>query len=92
MLAARGREPVGIRKCAVAGASAIVILSLPAAVFAQSNEIQQVMRYCKPDAERLCPGVPPGGFRIARCLKAHKMEVSVGCAKALQSIKARMGG
>ena len=58
------------RKFAVAAASAIVILSPPAAVFAQSNEIQQVMRYCKPDAERLCPGVRPGGFRIARCLKA----------------------
>jgi hypothetical protein len=82
---------VASRKFAVA-AAAIVILWLPAAVFGQSNEIQQVMRYCKPDAERLCPGVAPGGFRIARCLKAHKMEVSVGCAKTLQSIKARMGG
>jgi hypothetical protein len=79
-------------KFTVAAAAAIVILSLPAVVFAQSNEIQQLMRYCKPDAERLCPGVPPGGFRIARCLKAHKMEISVGCAKTLQSIKARMGG
>jgi hypothetical protein len=83
---------MGTRKFAVAGASAIVILSLPAAVLAQSSEIQQAIRYCKPDAERLCPGVPPGGFRIAKCLKAHKMEVSVGCAKTLQRIKARMGG
>jgi hypothetical protein len=73
-------------------ASAIVILSLPAAVFAQSNQIQQIMRYCKPDAKRLCPGVPPGGGRIARCLKAHKMEISVGCAKTLQRIRARMRG
>jgi hypothetical protein len=81
---------VASRKFAVA--AAIVILALPAPVFAQSSELQQVMRYCKPDAERLCPGVPPGGFRIARCLKSHKMEISVGCAKTLQSIKARMGG
>jgi hypothetical protein len=50
------------------------------------------MRYCKPDAERLCPGVPPGGGRIARCLKGHKMEISVGCAKTLRRIKARMSG
>jgi hypothetical protein len=38
------------------------------------------------------PGVPPGGGRIARCLKAHKMEISVGCAMTLRRIKSRMGG
>jgi hypothetical protein len=83
---------MAFRKLAVAAASAIVIMSLPAAVFAQSNQIQQVMRYCRPDMERLCPGVPLGGGRIARCLKAHKMEISVGCAMTLRRIKARMGG
>lgn len=80
------------RKFVVATASAIVIMSLPAAVYAQSNQIQQAMRYCRPDMERLCPGVPPGGGRIARCLKAHKMEISVGCAMTLRRIKSRMGG
>ena len=80
------------RKFVVATASAIVIMSLPAAVSAQSNQIQQAMRYCRPDMERLCPGVPPGGGRIVRCLKAHKMEMSVGCAMTLRRIKARMGG
>ena len=83
---------MAFRKFAAAAVSAIVIMSLPAAVFAQSNQIQQIMRYCKPDAERLCPGVPPGGGRIIRCLKAHKMEMSVGCAMTLRRIKARMGG
>jgi hypothetical protein len=83
---------VAFRKFAVTAASAIVILTTPAAGFAQSNSIQQIMRYCKPDAERLCPGVPPGGGRIAKCLKAHKMEISVGCATTLQRIKARIGG
>jgi Cysteine rich repeat len=79
------------RKFAVA-AAAIVILALPAAVCAKSSELQHVMRYCKPDAERLCPGVPPGGGRVLRCLKAHKMEMSVGCAMTLRRIKARMAG
>jgi hypothetical protein len=32
-----------------------------------------------------------GGGRIIACLKEHKMEVSVGCAKALQAVKAKMG-
>jgi Cysteine rich repeat len=83
---------MAFRKFAVAAASAIVIMSLSAAVFAQSNQIQQAMRYCRQDMERLCPGVPPGGGRIVRCLKAHKMEMSVGCAMTLRRIKARMGG
>jgi hypothetical protein len=54
--------------------------------------MQQAMRYCRPDMERLCPGVPPGGGRIIRCLKAHKMEMSVGCAMTLRRLKARMHG
>jgi hypothetical protein len=92
LAASRGREHVAFGKFAVAAASAIVVLSLPAVVSAQSPQIQQVLRYCKPDAERLCPGISPGGGRIVRCLKEHKMEISVGCAKTLQGIKARMGG
>ena len=83
---------MAFRKFALAAASAILILSLPASVLAQSNQIQQIMRYCRPDMERLCPGVPPGGGRIIRCLKANKMEMSVGCAMTLRRIKARMHG
>jgi hypothetical protein len=83
---------MAFRKFAIAAASALVIMSLPAAVFAQSNQLQQAMRDCRPDMERLCPGVPPGGGRIVRCLKAHKMEMSVGCAMTLRRIKARMAG
>jgi hypothetical protein len=83
---------MAFRKFAVAAGSAIVIMSLPATVSAQSNQIQEIMRYCRPDAERLCPGERPGGGRIIRCLKAHKMEMSVGCAMTLRRIKARMQG
>ena len=49
------------------------------------------LSYCKADVARLCPGVQPGGGRIIGCLKAHKMEVSIGCAKAIQHAKAKMG-
>jgi hypothetical protein len=49
------------------------------------------MKYCKADFERLCPGVQPGGGRIIGCLKAHKEEISIGCGKALQAMKAKMG-
>jgi Cysteine rich repeat len=79
-----------IRQFAIAGT-----LSLAALVSAAPNALAQqaeAMRYCKPDVARLCPGVQMGGGRIIACLKEHKMDISVGCAKALQAMKAKMGG
>jgi hypothetical protein len=69
-------------------------LSLAAFASAESGALAQqaaAMKYCKADFERLCPGVQPGGGRIIGCLKEHKMEISVGCGKALQAMKAKMG-
>jgi len=69
-------------------------LSLAALVSAAPNVLAQqaeAMKYCKPDVARLCPGVQMGGGRIIACLKEHKMEISVGCGKALQGMKAKMG-
>jgi hypothetical protein len=69
-------------------------LILGAFVSAESSALAQqaeAMKYCKADVARLCPGVQMGGGRIIACLKEHKMEVSVGCAKALQAMKAKMG-
>ena len=48
-------------------------------------------KYCRAKVARLCPGVPMGGGRIIACLKAHKEEMSIGCGKALQAMKAKMG-
>ena len=47
--------------------------------------------YCKADIERLCAGIQPGGGRLTKCLKAHKEEMSVGCAQALMEVKREMG-
>jgi Cysteine rich repeat len=70
-------------------------LSLAALVSADSGALAQqaeAMKYCKADAARLCPGVQMGGGRILRCLiKEHPNEISVGCGKALQAMKAKMG-
>ena len=46
---------------------------------------------CKADAERICPGITPGGGKLIGCLKEHKDEVSIGCAKTLKGIKEKMG-
>jgi Cysteine rich repeat len=73
-------------------ASALVLATL---VSAESGALAQqaaAMKYCKADVARLCPGVQMGGGRIIACLKAHKEEMSIGCGKALQAMKGKMGG
>ena len=45
------------------------------------------LHFCKEDAARLCPGVEPGKGRIAKCLKEHENEISIGCAKELKKLK-----
>ncbi len=47
--------------------------------------------YCRADAQRLCPGVRPGGGALKNCLKEHENEVSIGCGKELKKLKAEMG-
>ena len=77
------------RHFAIAAALSLAALaSTELGAFAQQAA---AMKYCKADVERLCPGVLPGGGRIIACLKAHKEEISIGCGKALQAMKAKMG-
>jgi Cysteine rich repeat len=79
-----------IHQFAIASAlSLAALLSTAPSALAQQA---QAMKYCKADYERLCPGVQPGGGRIIGCLKAHKEEISIGCGKALQAMKGKMGG
>ena len=78
-----------VRHFAIAAALSFAALASAApSAFAQQAA---AMKYCKADYERLCPGVQPGGGRIIGCLKAHKEEVSIGCGKALQAMKAKVG-
>ena len=69
----------------------LLLVSATMPTFAQGQgleaEIQALKTYCKPDIERLCPNVEPGGGRIKACLMAQKDELTVGCAKALQELK-----
>jgi Cysteine rich repeat len=79
-----------IRPFAAAAAfSLAAIASAGSSALAQQAE---AMKYCKADVARLCPGVQMGGGRIIACLKAHKEEVSIGCGKAIQAMKGKMGG
>ena len=67
------------------------ILAMGALVASPLNAAEPSFVYCKEDIARLCPGVAPGGGRILGCLKQHENEVSIGCAKELKAIKAKMG-
>ena len=72
-------------------AATLSALALASSVPSASAQQAEAMKYCKAHVARLCPGVQMGGGRIIACLKEHKMEVSVGCAKFLQAMKAKMG-
>jgi hypothetical protein len=67
----------------------LAFITLPtfAAESALDAEIQALRTYCKPDIERLCPNVQPGGGQVKACLMAQENELTVGCAKALQKLK-----
>jgi hypothetical protein len=41
---------------------------------------------CRADVDRLCPGIAPGGGRIAACLKANQAQVSPACKTELASV------
>lgn len=62
---------------------------LLASAKAQEAGLEDIRTYCVSDIKRLCKGVEPGGGRIIDCLKTHKKEMTVGCAQALQKLKAR---
>jgi hypothetical protein len=73
---------------AVASVLAVVLISLSGpTVRAQDGA---TLSHCKADAERICPGVTPGADKLIECLKQHTDDVSVGCAKALKAVKAKM--
>jgi hypothetical protein len=88
----RGKREGNMRIRHVAIVSGLALVALMSAAPNALAQQAAAMKYCKADYERLCPGVQPGGGRILGCLKAHKEEISIGCGKALQAMKAKMGG
>jgi len=71
---------------ALALAALLSTFSVPQAVKAQGGALAA----CKADAERICPGVTPGGGKLIGCLKQHENDVTIGCAKELKAIKTKM--
>ncbi|HET8973121.1 MAG TPA: cysteine rich repeat-containing protein [Pseudolabrys sp.] len=76
-----------IRRLTAAFLLSLAAISFPGSILAA--QAATPLALCKADAERICPGIAPGGGKIIGCLKQHKDEVSVGCAKALKALKAK---
>lgn len=61
-------------------AAAATVLAFAASAQAQSPGVQDA---CMGDYQKLCSGTMPGGGRIAKCLVAHKDQLTDGCKSAL---------
>ena len=46
----------------------------------RAEKAERVREECKPDAEKFCKGIKPGGGRILSCLKSHQAELNPACA------------
>lgn len=51
-------------------------------------KVMEAGRICRPDIERFCPDVKPGGGRILQCLQAHRADLKPDCIAAMQAIAA----
>ena len=71
-------------KAVVSIAATFAILGLVGAAQAQSARDA-----CMGDFQKLCAGTLPGGGRPAKCLVAHKDQLTDGCKTALQAEAAK---
>ena len=67
-------------------AAAAAILGFLGAAQAQSQSTRDA---CMGDFQKLCAGTLPGGGRPAKCLVAHKDQLTDGCKTALQAEAAK---
>lgn len=80
-----------IRRPAVALAT-LVTLAATAAGAADLNTRRSAAAACRPDAQRLCADVQPGGGRIRQCLVDHADALSPSCRQVVAAASARESG
>ena len=80
-----------MKTLALSLAAVATVLAFAGAAKAQSQGAQDA---CMGDYQKLCSGTMPGGGRIAKCLVAHKDQLTDGCKSALvaEAAKQKAGG
>ena len=63
-----------IRQLIAASLHSFTLLSLAGSALILTAKAADPLAYCKVDAKRICPGVAPGGGKLAGCLKEHENE------------------
>lgn len=70
----------------------LVLALAPAAAFAQSPGRGAVRSACAADFRTHCPGIKPGGGRLAACLKEKHASFSQACLTTLEQLRAQRSG
>jgi len=52
----------------------------------KGQQMEEAWKACKPDVEKLCKDVAPGGGRVAACLKTHEKAVSPACKQEVAKV------
>lgn len=68
---------------------AALALAALTALPALAQDSAALRKACQGDFVKLCPGVMPGGGRVAACFKDKREQLSDGCRAALQQANAK---
>jgi hypothetical protein len=61
-----------------------LVALMPAAAFAQTPSRAAIRNACAADFQKHCPGIKPGGGRLAACFKDKQASFSADCLATLQ--------
>lgn len=61
-----------------------LVALMPAAAFAQTPSRAAIRNACAADFQKHCPGIKPGGGRLAACFKDKQGSFSADCLATLQ--------
>ena len=80
---------MSIRKAIVSSALVLSAAALATPALAQ-DKAGKGDGPCAQDAKKFCPGMQPGGGRIAKCMKEHQADLSPACQENIKKAEQRL--